>query len=95
MAPKRDAASRARKALTPDRNDPEDKSESDDSEESEEEFDPPLNQAGAIPPPFDPIVAPPTTGKGKAQASSVGDQSNPLVDAAKIDRDTDLEQQAE
>ena len=97
MAPKRDAASRARKALTPERSDPEDKSGSDDNEESEEEFEPPLNQAGASPPAFDPIVAPPTTGKGKAQASSatLGYQSNPLFDAARLDRDTILEQQAE
>ncbi len=89
MAPKRDAASRSRKALTPERCDPEDKSVSDDNEESEGEFDPPLNQAGAIPPAFDPIVAPPKTGKGKAQASSstLGYQINPLFDAARIDRD--------
>ena len=97
MAPKRDAASRARKALTPERSDPEDKSGSDDNEGSEEEFEPPLNQAGASPPAFDPVVAPPTTGKGKAQASSstLGYQSNPLFDAARLDRDTILEQQAE
>ena len=97
MAPKRDAASRARKALTPELSDPEDMSISDDNEESEDKFDPPLNQAGAIPLAFDPIVAPPTTGKGKAQASSstLGYQSNPLFDAARLDRDTILEPQAE
>ncbi len=94
MAPKRDAALRARKTLTPDRSDPDDKSISDDNEESEEEFDPPLNQADTIPPTFDPIVAPPTTGKGKAQASSstLDYQGNPLFDATRIDRDTILEQ---
>ncbi len=93
MAPKKDAAQRAKEAFTPEHDNPEEKKKSnDEEEENEEELDPNLNHAGSNPLVFDRIVAPPTSGKGKAKASTSYStfRGNPNFDATRVVREDDI-----